>query len=63
VTNSKLEEVYAKWLTERFDLEDKEQLAAFQVWLERGPKDPNRSVTVQQVVAAWQKVIERQKMH
>jgi hypothetical protein len=60
---SKMEEACAEWLAEHLDPEDKEQLAAFRKWMEQGADDPARSLTVQEVIAAWQRLVEEKKVH
>jgi len=56
-------EACAQWLAEHLDPEDKEQLAAFQEWMEKGADDPGRCLTVQEVVAGWQRLVEQKKLH
>ncbi len=63
MTKSEMEQACEDWLSERLDPKDKEGLAQFQKWLEQGAKDPRRSITVQEVVAAWQRVEEQRKLH
>ena len=62
MTTRKLEAMYVEWLNKRFDPKDKEQLAAFQAWLEREAKGPKRCVTVEEMVA-WQRLCETSAKH
>ena len=59
---SKMDAMCAEWL-EHLEAADKEQLAAFQEWMAKGADDPARCVTVQEVVAAWQRMIEQKRLH
>jgi hypothetical protein len=63
MTKSDMERMCAEWITEHLDPEDKEGLAAFQAWMERGANDPGRCLTVEEAVAAWQRLVEQRKMH
>lgn len=60
---NKFEAMCAQWLSECLDPNDKEGLAAFQNWMERFGRGDGRSVTVSDVVAAWDVIRERQKLH
>jgi hypothetical protein len=60
---NKFEAMCAQWLSECLDPNDKEGLAAFQNWMDRFGRGDGRSVTVRDVVAAWEVIRERQKLH
>ena len=60
---NKFEALCAQWLSECLDPNDKEGLAAFQNWMDRFGRGDGRSVTVRDVVAAWEVIRERQKLH
>ena len=63
MTKNKLEALCAEWLSERLDPNDKEGLAAFQEWMERFSNNDSRSVTVRDVLSAWEVLRERRKLN
>ncbi len=60
---NKFEASCAEWLSECLDPNDKEGLAAFQNWIEWLGNGKTRSVTVREVVAAWESIRQQRKMH
>jgi len=64
MTKSEIEALYAKWLAERMNPKDKEDLAAFRSWLEGRTKDPTSpGVTVDEVLLIWERMKGRRKLH
>jgi hypothetical protein len=63
MTKSEMEALCAEWLSERMNPEDKEELATFQIWMERRSKDPVGCVTVHEVVSMWESMREQGKLH
>jgi hypothetical protein len=63
MTKDKVEALCVEWLSERLDPNDKEGLAAFQDWMERFSNNNTGSVTVGDVLAAWESIRERRKLH
>ncbi len=60
---NKVDAFCAQWLSDCLDPNDQEAKAAFQNWLERCEGGEARSVTMRDVVTAWQAIIERRKLH
>ncbi len=63
MTKEQVEALCAQWLSERLDPNDQEGLAAFREWMEGFGSGGGRDVTIRDVLAAWEVIRERRRLH